>query len=68
MIQELARRLHASSPRVLEYEGPEAAVLVALTKSDDPQVVLTRRTMHLSSHGGEVAFPGGKKILKMRIC
>ncbi|MBN3564007.1 CoA pyrophosphatase [Aliamphritea spongicola] len=61
MIQELARRLHASSPRVLEYEGPEAAVLVALTKSDDPQVVLTRRTMHLSSHGGEVAFPGGKK-------
>ena len=61
MIQQLARRLHASSPRMLQHTGQEAAVLVALTKSNDPQVVLTRRTEHLSSHGGEVAFPGGKK-------
>ena len=26
---------------------------------DNPQIVLTQRAMHLNSHAGEVAFPGG---------
>jgi 8-oxo-dGTP pyrophosphatase MutT (NUDIX family) len=37
-----------------------AAVLVILHgHTDDPQVVLTQRALHLNSHSGEVAFPGG---------
>lgn len=37
----------------------EAAVLIALTRAQDPSVVLIKRAEHLSSHSGQVAFPGG---------
>ena len=37
-----------------------AAVLVILHGDiDNPKVVLTQRALHLNSHSGEVAFPGG---------
>lgn len=39
----------------------QAAVLVAITDHPtEPQVVLTKRSEHLSTHSGQVAFPGGK--------
>ncbi|MEX1033167.1 MAG: CoA pyrophosphatase [Cellvibrionaceae bacterium] len=39
----------------------EAAVLVPVTDHPrEPEIVLTRRADHLSSHSGEVSFPGGK--------
>jgi len=42
-------------------EGEVAAVLLALTQSEtNPHIVLTQRAMHMNSHRGEVAFPGGK--------
>jgi 8-oxo-dGTP pyrophosphatase MutT (NUDIX family) len=37
-----------------------AAVLVPLLRGDTPGVLLTKRTAHLSSHGGQVSFPGGR--------
>lgn len=40
---------------------PEAAVLVALTDENQPQVLLGRRALHLKHHPGEIAFPGGKR-------
>lgn len=36
-----------------------AAVLMALTRQRDPELVLIRRARHLRSHAGQVAFPGG---------
>lgn len=36
-------------------------MLVAITNEAEPQLILTRRADHLSSHKGEVAFPGGKR-------
>ena len=42
-------------------QDSEAAVLIPVTNSVEPEIVLTRRASHLSSHAGEVAFPGGKK-------
>ncbi|PVB59723.1 CoA pyrophosphatase [Labrenzia sp. 011] len=45
------------------WEGPprDAAVLIGLVESEEgPNVVLTQRSGHLSSHAGQVAFPGGK--------
>lgn len=50
------------------FESPEvgqtpnqAAVLIALTDNrENPSVVLTKRADTLSSHSGEVSFPGGK--------
>ncbi len=39
----------------------DAAVLVpVIADPENPRLILTRRTDHLSSHAGQVAFPGGK--------
>ncbi len=38
-----------------------AAVLVPIVTRDRPMVILTERTTHLSTHSGQVAFPGGKR-------
>lgn len=40
---------------------PEAAVLLPITRSEAPELVLTLRAKGLSTHGGEVAFPGGRR-------
>ena len=41
-----------------------AAVLIPIvlrgTEGQTPHVLLTQRTQHLSSHAGQIAFPGGK--------
>ena len=37
-----------------------AAVLVAVVMRRQPMVLLTERTAHLSTHSGQIAFPGGK--------
>ncbi|MGH1371086.1 MAG: CoA pyrophosphatase [Cellvibrionaceae bacterium] len=63
MLQQLRSYLAASSvqaPEATDLSKP-AAVLIALTDSpDNPSIVLTRRSQHLSSHSGEVSLPGGK--------
>lgn len=48
-------------PYVPQQMPRRSAVLIALHDSPDgPSVVLTRRTAHLSSHKGEMSFPGGR--------
>jgi hypothetical protein len=38
-----------------------AAVLVLLHEGEDgPELLFTRRAMHLRSHKGEISFPGGR--------
>jgi 8-oxo-dGTP pyrophosphatase MutT (NUDIX family) len=37
-----------------------AAVLLPLVMRDRLQLLLTQRTAHLSTHSGQIAFPGGK--------
>ncbi|HEX4869628.1 MAG TPA: CoA pyrophosphatase [Moraxellaceae bacterium] len=39
----------------------DAAVLVPVTAGPVPELILTRRASHMTSHAGEVAFPGGKR-------
>ena len=45
---------------------PQASVLLALVDAqngigeDDPKLILTQRSVNLSSHAGEVSLPGGK--------
>ncbi|AJE20543.1 NUDIX hydrolase [Azotobacter chroococcum NCIMB 8003] len=63
MQEDLLRRVRSYSPRFLESAGrfSEAAVLMPITRSDEPELVLTLRASGLSTHGGEVAFPGGRR-------
>lgn len=37
-----------------------AAVLVPIVDRAEPSVLLTQRAAHLSDHGGQISFPGGK--------
>ncbi|BAP43751.1 CoA pyrophosphatase [Pseudomonas sp. 21LCFQ02] len=63
MLDELLRRVGSHTPGVLETDErfPEAAVLLPVTRSAEPELVLTLRASGLSTHGGEVAFPGGRR-------
>ena len=48
--------LKQSSPKV---DLPKAAVLIAITDEKNPEIVYTLRSNKVSSHQGEVSFPGG---------
>ena len=62
LFDHLQQRLQQHSPRrVSKPELAEAGVLVALTDEPQPRLLLTLRSRQLSSHQGEVAFPGGKR-------
>jgi peroxisomal coenzyme A diphosphatase NUDT7 len=53
---------HASAPVVPAFAGARvSAVLVAVTDGPEgAEVLLTRRSMELRSHRGEISFPGGR--------
>lgn len=61
MLEQLIGRLRENRPAPLEQALPDAAVLVALTREEQPALILTRRALTMNSHAGEVAFPGGKR-------
>lgn len=47
-------------PRFVERTPTRAAVLVPIVDRDEPTVLLTMRSDHLSDHPGQIAFPGGR--------
>jgi 8-oxo-dGTP pyrophosphatase MutT (NUDIX family) len=52
--------LHAE-PRFTDRAMAPASVLIGLvSRSNGLKVLLTQRSAHLSSHSGQIAFPGGK--------
>lgn len=44
-----------------ERQPARASVLVPIVMRERPMVLLTERTTHLSTHSGQIAFPGGKR-------
>lgn len=50
--------------RFADREPAHAAVLIPIVRRDGrdggPTILLTERTAHLSTHSGQIAFPGGK--------
>lgn len=48
------------NPCPLPAVAGQAAVLVAITDEIEPQLILIRRTLHLPTHPGQIALPGGK--------
>lgn len=49
-----------AEPRFTSRAPVRASVLIGLVVRDHLSVLLTQRTHHLSSHSGQIAFPGGK--------
>ncbi|TFZ05885.1 CoA pyrophosphatase [Ramlibacter henchirensis] len=47
--------------RFTDRQPAQASVLVPIVLRREPTVLLTERTTHLSTHSGQVAFPGGKR-------
>src|SRR4051812_6849953 len=39
----------------------DASVLAGIVMRDHPTLLFTERTTHLSTHSGQIAFPGGKR-------
>ncbi|GHC29719.1 coenzyme A pyrophosphatase [Kushneria pakistanensis] len=60
MLLKAQHRLKDYRPARLEGSHPRAAVLMPIINHDAPTLLLTRRNARLSSHAGQVAFPGGK--------
>lgn len=46
--------------RFVDRPPAEAAVLVPLVMREELSLILTERGQHLSSHSGQIAFPGGR--------
>ena len=61
MLAQVQQRLDNHTPRVIDLPLQKAAVLIPITNHTQPQLIFTRRAPHMSTHGGEVAFPGGKQ-------
>lgn len=63
MLNKLVQRVrdYRPAPSASLPGLPEAAVLLPVTRSEVPQVIFTLRATGLSTHGGEVAFPGGRR-------
>ena len=62
LCQELPWQAEVSRDSRLFADRPlrQAAVLVPIVLRSSPTVLLTRRADQLSSHSGQIAFPGGK--------
>ena len=48
-------------PSLFDQVPVAASVLVPIILREQPTVLLTLRTQHMSSHSGQIAFPGGKQ-------
>ncbi len=46
--------------KFIDRQPMPAAVLLPIVQRPEPTVLLTLRTPHLSTHSGQIAFPGGK--------
>lgn len=58
----LVQRLTDYAPRKLDLNYPEAGILVPVTDDPgNPEMIFTLRSENLSTHRGQVAYPGGKR-------
>lgn len=62
MLENLRKNLQQLTPQRLDqFTMQEAAVLIPVVDRPSPTLLFTRRASHLTTHSGQVAFPGGKR-------
>lgn len=61
MLEKASAHLKRYCAPRLAGDHPRAAVLIPIIERRSPSLLLTRRHAGLSSHPGQVAFPGGKR-------
>ena len=63
MIEEIKYKLNLNNSEKPSGR-PQASVLIAILNYgkyiESPEIIFTQRSSHLSTHSGEVSFPGGK--------
>ena len=63
MIEDIKYKLNLNNSEKLSGR-PQASVLIAILNYgkfiESPELIYTQRSSHLSTHSGEVSFPGGK--------
>ena len=67
MLDELLRRVSNHTPHTLETDGrfPEAAVLVPITRSDEPELILTLQGD--GNYDGVAALVADKGVIKPQL-
>jgi 8-oxo-dGTP pyrophosphatase MutT (NUDIX family) len=58
--EALRQRLLPQQPPLPSSTQAHAAVLLCCVITDEPYTVLTRRSMQLSMHAGQISLPGGR--------
>ena len=53
--------LHPELRPASQSGAVEAAVLIPIVARPEPTILFTQRTTHLTSHSGQVSFPGGRR-------
>lgn len=61
MSEALFHHLKKSLPQEIDYPDADAAVLLLISRENNPSILYTRRALHLRSHPGEICFPGGRR-------
>lgn len=63
MLRDIVKRIKRYQPNPILFPSDfkEAAVLIPIIKKPQPELLLTLRANNLTTHSGEVAFPGGKR-------
>ena len=52
--------INSQEDRVEPRKLKLASVLIGITNKENPSVLLTKRSVNLEQHSGQIAFPGGK--------